>query len=72
MSERKNPLENRKESYVTIDEAAEYLRISRRTVYRWLGNGKLKFFQAGRGPARIPLSELEKFIEEHTKLKEEE
>lgn len=66
MLEMKDPLENRPETYVTLKEAAKYLRVSYRTVYRWLSQGRLKFFRAGAESTRIPLSELDKFIAENT------
>ncbi len=66
MFETKDPLENRSGTYVTLKEAAKYLRVSYRTVYRWLSQGKLKFFRVGAGSTRIPLSELDKFIAENT------
>jgi excisionase family DNA binding protein len=66
MLETKDPLKDRPETYVTLKEAAKYLRVSYRTVYRWLSQGRLKFFRAGAGSTRIPLSELDKFIAENT------
>jgi excisionase family DNA binding protein len=59
------PNEDRKETYLTIAEAAEYLRVSSRTVYRWLARGKLKFFRVSKS-TRIALSDLEKFIANNT------
>ena len=66
MLETKDPLKDRPETYITLKEAAKYLRVSYRTVYRWLSQGRLKFFRAGAGSTRIPLSELDKFIAENT------
>ena len=65
MQRKSNPIQDRKEAYVTIAEAGEHLRVSARTVYRWLLKGKLKFFRVGKS-TRIPLSELDKFIAENT------
>jgi excisionase family DNA binding protein len=59
------PNEDRKETYLTIAEAAEYLRVSSRTVYRWLATGKLKFFRVSKS-TRIALSDLERFIASNT------
>ena len=68
MTERSNPLDERKETYVTMHEASDYLRVSLRTVYRWVEQGKLKVFHSGRGSTRIPMSEMERFISESTGL----
>ena len=68
MTEKSNPLEERKETYVTMHEAADYLRVALRTVYRWVEQGRLKVFHVGRGSTRIPISELERFISENTHL----
>jgi excisionase family DNA binding protein len=65
MSEKTNPLKGRTE-YVTVQEAADHLRVSIRTIYRWLEEGVLKAFQTGRGSTRIAVPELEHFIAEHT------
>ncbi len=65
MSEKPNPLEGREE-YVTIQEAADHLRVSQSTIYRWIKIGALKAFQTGRGATRIAVPELERFINEHT------
>ena len=54
-------IEERKETYLTLVETGEYLRVSPRTVYRWLDAGMLKFFRVGKS-TRIALSDLEEFI----------
>lgn len=66
-----NPMESRKEEFVTIKEAADHLRVSLRSVYRWLDQGKLKYFRVG-SSTRILLSELDRFISENTRLGKEE
>jgi excisionase family DNA binding protein len=68
MTEKPNLLDDRKETYVTMHEAADHLRVSLRTVYRWVEQGRLKVFHAGRGSTRIPMSELGRFISENTGL----
>ncbi len=65
MSEKPNPLEGRTE-YVTMREAADYLRVSQSTIYRWIKIGALKAFQTGRGATRIAVPELDRFVNEHT------
>lgn len=71
MPNKPNPIESRKEEYVTLKEAADHLRVSLRSIYRWLDEGKLKYFRAGRS-TRILLSELDRFISENTRLGKEE
>ena len=71
MPSKPNPIEDRKEEYVTLKEAADHLRVSLRSIYRWLNQGKLKYFRAGRS-TRILLSELDRFISENTRLGKEE
>lgn len=43
------PPERSRLYYFTPDEVAAHLRVTRRTVYRWLTEGKLKARRAGRG-----------------------
>jgi excisionase family DNA binding protein len=47
-----------------IPEAAERLNVSRASVYRWIGEGRLPAVQlGGRGaPIRIPAPELERWL----------
>ncbi len=68
MSEKPNPLQGSMETYLTIGEVAQMLRVSSRTVYRWIEEGKLKAFRpmGNGGSTRIALSELNRFIEENT------
>ena len=65
MSEKQNPLEGRTEN-VTVQEAADHLRVSQSTIYRWIKRGVLKAFQTGYGATRIAVAELERFINENT------
>lgn len=61
---------------LTVPEVAEYLKVSRTTVWRWCNAGKLSAFKAGRG-WRVHRSEVEKIVgrkldaagnEEHIKV----
>ena len=52
------------ERYATLPEVAERLKVSRRTVYRWIKNGDLKAYQFGR-EYRITESALKQFLEAH-------
>lgn len=53
-----------KPALLTVTEAAAYLRISRRTVYRRIADGDLPALRLGpRRPLRILRMELERFCE---------
>ena len=44
---------------LTVREVAEYLKLSRTTIWRWCNEGKLQAFKVGRS-WRIHRSELER------------
>lgn len=46
---------------LTVPEIAQYLKVSRTTVWRWCNEGKLPAFKVGRG-WRIHRSEVEKIV----------
>ena len=46
---------------LTVEEVAQYLKLSRTTIWRWCNEGKLQAFKVGRG-WRIHQSELEKIV----------
>ncbi len=46
---------------LTVQEVAQYLKLSRPTVWRWCQEGKLSAFKVGRG-WRIHRSEMEKIV----------
>lgn len=48
---------------LTVQEVADYLKVSRTTVWRWCNAGKLLGFKVGRG-WRIHRSELERIVEQ--------
>jgi len=50
------------EKYYTIEEVAEMLKVVYLTVYRWIQDGKLKAYKAGK-QYRIKKADLDKFIE---------
>ncbi len=50
------------ETYYTLPEIAEKLKVSRRTVYRWVQAGELPAYKLG-GEFRITERDLEKFLE---------
>jgi len=46
---------------LTVREVAEYLKLSRTTVWRWCNEGKIQAFKVGRG-WRIHRSEVERIV----------
>ena len=46
---------------LTVPEIAEYLKVSRTTVWRWCVEGKLPAFKAGRS-WRVHRSEVERIV----------
>jgi excisionase family DNA binding protein len=46
---------------LTVQEVADYLKVSRSTVWRWCNEGKLLAFKAGRG-WRVHRLEVEKMV----------
>jgi len=59
MTEDAKPLDE----VMTIQEVADYLKLTRQTVYKLLKNGDLKAFKIGRS-IRILRSEIKRFIQE--------
>ena len=54
------------DEWMTIDEAASYLKVSRRTLYRWMSSRELPFFElaAGAVARRIRREDLEDLLVE--------
>jgi excisionase family DNA binding protein len=50
---------------LTIDEASEYLGISKLTLYGWVSARKLGFVKVGR-LVKFKQQDLEKWIDQHT------
>ena len=46
---------------LTVQEVANYLKVSRSTVWRWCNQGRLMAFKAGHG-WRVHRSEVERMI----------
>jgi excisionase family DNA binding protein len=59
------PLEIRKDLLTPI-EAAQYLGVSRWTVYRWVQEGRLEATKIGKNSLRIFSRSIQKLIEENT------
>lgn len=45
--------------YISLDEAAEIMSLSTRTIRRRISDGTIPAYQCGRRPIRIRLDELE-------------
>ena len=52
-------------NFLTLPEAAAYLRVSPRTVYRWAREGRLKCFRLGK-TTRFTLKNLDDFVQRYT------
>ena len=55
------------EKLLTLKETAKILRVSERTIMRYLKSGKLKASKLGQW--RIKESDLNKFLEKHSNVK---
>ena len=55
----------RKDDILTIQEVAKVLKVSTRTVYRWIDTGDLKVARIGRKTYRVFESDLNKFIRKY-------
>jgi excisionase family DNA binding protein len=48
--------------YGTLDDAAAYLRISKKTARRWVDQGRLPAYRVGPRYVRVDLNELESAV----------
>jgi excisionase family DNA binding protein len=48
-----------------VGEAAEFLSVSRWTIYRWLEEGRLEGTKLGRGSVRVFSCSLNKLVEQN-------
>ena len=51
------------ETYFTVEEVAERLKVSHMTVYRWIKAGNLGAYKLG-GEFRITEEDVERFLED--------
>ena len=51
--------------FLTVAEAARYLKVSEPTIWRWVRGGKLPSFKVGR-LRRIPLADLDGLVHQAT------
>lgn len=52
------------QEYLTVQEVADFLRLSVLTIYKYIKEGELQAVEFG-GHYRVSRKALEKFIEEH-------
>lgn len=55
--------------YVTINEAASLLKVSPRTIYRWMKEDQLQAFRIG-NVTRIAIDDLDTFLKQNTRKEE--
>jgi excisionase family DNA binding protein len=50
--------------WLTVPQALEYLGVSRTTLYRWIREGRIRYYEpsGGRGRRRFKRAELEAFM----------
>ena len=48
-----------------VEEAADFLAVSRWTIYRWVEEGRLEGTKIGRGSLRVFFHSIEKLIEQN-------
>jgi excisionase family DNA binding protein len=48
--------------YVSVAQAAEELDVSRSTIWRWIGEGRIRAYKVGPRTVRIPRDELDALI----------
>ncbi len=56
------------ETYYTVPEVAETLKVSHMTLYRWIKDGRLSAYKLG-GEFRITERDLKQFLEARRTLK---
>ena len=50
--------------FITVSDAAKFLHVSRKTVYVWAANGKLKTFKLAGRLIRIRVADVTKLLRE--------
>lgn len=51
------------ETYLTVREVAERLRVTRQAIYNWITEGRLKAVKLGGKSVRVPLSSVAEFVQ---------
>lgn len=49
------------EEYLTVDEVAKRLKVTRQAIYNWINDGRLRAVKVGRS-TRIPVSAIDAFL----------
>ena len=61
------------ETILTVPEAAEYLGVTKRVIWKWIQDGKLGCYRIGDGRSiRIGTSHLQEYLKKHEVLNEHE
>lgn len=56
--------------FFTPKEAAEYLRIKQKTIYKFIADGELRCYKIGVGrDIRISIEQIEEYLERHEEKK---
>ena len=55
----------KRDDILTIEEVSKILKVSKRTIYRWIDAGDLKVARIGRKTYRVFESDLRKFLRKH-------
>lgn len=59
------------DTFLTVNEIAERLKVERRTVIRWIVSGKLRAFKPGGGRFwRVTRADFQRFIKGGTHFRE--
>lgn len=51
------------ETYLTVKEVADKLRVTRQAIYNWISEGRLKAVKVGGKSVRIPASSIAALIQ---------
>jgi len=62
--------EESKSKYLSLEEIAQQLNVSERTVYRWVRSGDMRAFRLGH-VTRVTPEDFQKFIEKYTQAESE-
>lgn len=54
------------EKLYTLQEVADYLKVTRQTVYNYLAQNKIKAFKMGGREYRVTESDLQAFLRQHS------
>ncbi len=63
-----------KTTYMTVDEAADYLKVDRSTIYNYINNttNPMPCYKISRNNIRIRKDELDRWVENYLKAPKEE